>query len=111
MKLKKINEVKKDLGNITSKKITFAPEKDNQLLTYNQIKNYTESIKKKLPVGTKIIVRGMNMMRSTTLYSSYSKEWPTDEQHDDYLEGKAQDVDDIDKFNLFYNFTIDLKFS
>ena len=108
MKLKIIKEEKKNLGNIKTKKITFAPEKNNQLLTYQQIRDFVDDQKKKLPFGSKMVVRALNMQRDTNLYSSYSNGWKTDKQWDDYLSGKAEDVD---KFKHFYNFTIDIQFA
>ena len=106
MKLKKIKETKNDLGNgILSKTITFAPENNNQLLTYKQIRDFVENQKKKLPFGSKILVRALNIEKNSTLYSSYVDHWKTNEEWDDYLQGKAKEAD---KYKYFYNFTIDI---
>ena len=107
MKLKKIAEKKINLGNgIISKSITLAPEKDNQLLTYQQIRDFVDNQKKKLPFGDKILVRALNIEKSSTLYSSYDPHgWKTNEEWDNYLQGKAKESD---KYKYFYNFTIDI---
>lgn len=105
MKLKKINEVTKKLGNVKSKKITLAPEKENQLLTYQQIRDFVEKQKKNIPKGSTLVVRALNIERSTTLYSSFTDQWKTNDEWDDYLQGKAKESD---KYKYFYNFTIDI---
>lgn len=106
MKLKKIEEINHNLGNgIKSKSITLAPEKANQLLTYQQIRDFVEKQKEKLPFGTKIFVRALNIQRDSSLYSSYKDKWKTNEEWDDYLQGKAKESD---KYKYFYNFTIDI---
>ena len=105
MKLKKIKDVTKDLGNIKNRKITLAPEKENQLLTYQQIRDYVEKLN--VPFGSKIVVRALNIIKDSTLYSSYKGEWKTNTEWDNYLSGKAEDVD---KYKYFYNFTIDIDY-
>ncbi len=95
----------KDLGNVTTKQITLAPPQGT-LLTYSQIRDFCKETEKKLPKGSKIVVRGENIMRFTTLYSTFGKKWDTDEGYDEYLNGA---VEDSDKYKVFYNFTISIK--
>ena len=46
MKLKLINEKTEISKGLKNKKITLAPEKEGQVLTYQQIKNFVEAKKK-----------------------------------------------------------------
>ena len=95
----------KDIGNVQSKQITLAPPQGH-LLTYAQIREFCKDAEKNLPKGSKLVVRGQNILRFTTLYSSYGKKWDTDEQYENYLNGA---VEESDKFKKFYNFTISVK--
>jgi hypothetical protein len=95
----------KDLGNVKSTQITLAPP-EGKLLTYSQIRDYCKQVEKDLPKGSKMVVRGENIMRFTTLYSTYGKKWDTDEAYDEYLNAAVQESD---KFKVFYNFTISIK--
>ena len=107
MKLKKINEKTEISKGLKNKKITLAPEKEGQVLTCKQIKNFVEAKKKDLPFGSRIVVRGLNILKDTTLYSSYKNKWKSEQEWDDYLQGKAEEAD---KFKFFHNFTIDVQF-
>lgn len=91
MKLKKINEKTEISKGLKNKKITLAPEKEGQVLTY----------------GSRIVVRGLSILKDTTLYSSYKNKWKSEQEWDDYLQGKAEEAD---KFKFFHNFTIDVQF-
>ncbi len=94
----------KDLRNTITKQITLAPQK-GKLLTYGQVRDFCKETEKKLPKGSKMVVRAENIMRFTTLYSSYGKKWDTDEEYDEYLNGAVQESD---KYKVFYNFTISI---
>ncbi len=54
-------------------------------------------------------VTGLNLLRNTTLYSTYrtNKQFKTDAEYDEYL-GELN-VEDPDKFNSFFNFTITVR--
>jgi S-adenosylmethionine:diacylglycerol 3-amino-3-carboxypropyl transferase len=106
VELEKVKEESKDLGNVKHKSVTLR-SKNKKLLTYKQIRNFTEKIKKTLPPNAKVVVRALNMERFTTLHSSYGIRWRTDEEEDDYLEDEAKEVDG---FKHFYNFTIDVDY-
>lgn len=93
------------VGAFTSKQITLAPPQ-GKLLTYKHIRDFCKEQQKKLPKGAIMIVRGENILRTTTLYSTYGKQWDTNEEWDEYLNGT---VEETDKFKAFYNFTISVK--
>lgn len=95
----------KNLNNFVSKQITLAPP-EGKLLTYKHIREFCKAQEKKLPKGSKMVVRAENILRGTTLYSTYGKKWDTDEEWNTYLNGA---VEESDKFKLFYNFTITVK--
>lgn len=95
----------KDLGNIISKQVTLAPPK-GKLLTHAQIRNFCKEYQKLLPEGSTMFVRAKNIVRDTTLYSTYGEGWATDEQYENYLNGYAKESY---KFKAFYNFTINIK--
>lgn len=95
----------KDLGNIESKQMTLAPPA-GYLLTYTQIREFCKEIEEDLPIGSKMVIRAENILRFTTLYSTYGKKWDTDAQYDEYLNGA---VHEPDKYKKFYNFTISIK--
>ena len=60
-----------------------------------------------MPFGSSIVVRGLNILKDTTLYSSYKNEWKSEQEWDYYLQGKAEEAD---KFKFFHNFTIDVQY-
>lgn len=103
MELTKIGETKiTQQQNFTSKQMTLAPPK-GRTMSRNQIKKFCEDLEKKLPKGSTMLVRAVNILNDTTLYSTYGKPWDTDEQWADYLAGMAEESD---KFKEFYNFTV-----
>ena len=91
--------------NFIKKQVTLAPP-EGKLLTYKQIREFCKEQEKKLPKGSKIVIRGENILRTTTLYSTYNKKWDTDEEWDEYLNGA---VEEPNKFKAFFNFTVTLK--
>ncbi len=103
MELTKIGQTKiTQQQNFTSKQMTLAPPK-GRTMSRNQIKKFCEDLEKKLPKGSTMLVRAVNILKDTTLYSTYGKPWDTDEQWADYLAGMAEESD---KFKEFYNFTV-----
>lgn len=96
----------RNLGTITSRQITLAPPK-GKLLTYKHIREYCKKLEKDhLPKGSTLVVRAKNIIRDTTLYSSYTTPWKTDDQYDKYLNGE---VEESEKYKVFYNFTVSIK--
>lgn len=91
--------------NFTSKQMTLAPPK-GKTLTRNQIKKFCQDLENKLPKGSSMVVRSVNIVRDTTLYSTYGKPWDTNEQWNEYLNGMAEESD---KFKEFYNFTVSVQ--
>jgi hypothetical protein len=53
--------------NYTKKTITIRPNKDNQLFTRNQIKEYCEKQMLKLGINDRMVVTAMNILRNSTL--------------------------------------------
>lgn len=90
--------------NFINKEITLAPPK-GKLLTYQQIRNFCKEKEKTFKKGTKMVVRAENILKTTTLYSTYSKKWDTDQEWDEYLNGAAEETD---KYKAFFNFTVTL---
>lgn len=91
--------------NFTSKQITLGPP-SKHLLTYGQIREFCKNIEKNAPKGSKMVVRALNILKNTTLYSTYGKKWDTDEEHIDYWQTMAEESG---KFQEYFNFTITLK--
>lgn len=96
----------KDLPHAKWKQISFVPEK-GKLIKYSQIKSFSEDFIKRLPKNAKVTITGLNILRNTTLYSGYSGKFKTNTEYDEYL-GKLN-IDDPDKFNAFFNFTITVR--
>jgi hypothetical protein len=88
--------------NFIKKTITIRPDKENQLFTYKQIKKYGEQVLKTLHKDSKMIVKGENILRDTTL-KGYNDDFLSQEEYDEYAQGH---VKDSTKFDKFYNFTI-----
>jgi hypothetical protein len=88
--------------NFIKRTITVRPDKENQLFTFKQVKEYCEKKQKQLPENAKMIIRGLNILRDTTL-KSYDDNFMTEDEYDNYSKGK---VKDSSKFDKFYNFTI-----
>lgn len=107
MQVNAINVKERNFDNYKWKEITFAPQR-GRLMTHSQIRRFCEEFKSKLPKGTSMVVRGENILRYTQLYSTYkSNKWKTDAEYDEYLE--TLNVEDPDKFNAFFNFTITIR--
>lgn len=106
MELSKIGEIKiTQQQNFTSKQMTLAPPK-GRTMSRNQIKKFCQDLEKKLPKDSIMLVRAVNIIRDTTLYSTYGKPWDTDEQWADYLAGMAEESD---KYKEFFNFTVSVQ--
>jgi hypothetical protein len=88
--------------NFIKKTVTIRPDKENQLFTYKQVKSYGEQVLKTLPKDSKMIVKGENILRDTTL-KGYNDDFLSQEEYDEYAQGY---VKDSTKFDKFYNFTI-----
>jgi len=91
--------------NYMKKTITIRPDKDNQLFTFKQIKDYVTNKMKDLPKGTNYTVSGLNILRNATL-KSYNENFMTEEDYDEYTQGK---VTDATKFDKFYEFTVTIR--
>ena len=87
----------------TKKTITIRPNKDNQLFTKTQIKEYCQRQMQKLKFGDKMLVTGLNILRNSTL-KEYQDDFMDDEAWENYLSAKA--VKDRTKYDKFYEFTI-----
>jgi hypothetical protein len=88
--------------NYIKRTITVRPDKDNQLFTFKQVKEFCEKKEKQLPANAKMVVRGLNILRDTTL-KSYDDDFMNEDEYDEYSIGKNKDSS---KFNKFFNFTI-----
>ena len=93
--------------NYTKKTVTIRPDKDNELFTFSQIKKYCEDVSKTLSIDDKMVVKGLNILKDSTL-KGYDDNFISDEDWNDYSQGK---VKDSEKFNNFYNFTITIRSS
>ncbi len=92
--------------NYTKKTITIRPNKDNQLFTRNQIKEYCQKQMLKLGINDRMVVTAMNILRNTNL-KEYEDDFMDDESWRNYLFAKA--VKDRGKFDKFYEFTITIR--
>jgi hypothetical protein len=86
-------------GGLTKRVINIAPDKANQLMSYKAVRTYVTKKQAELGSDAKILVRGMNILRSTTL-KGMDDDLMTEEQYDEYTQGK---VEDNDKFKYFTN--------
>jgi hypothetical protein len=102
--MKKDKVVIKETNGFVQKSVTARPDKKDQLFTFKQIKDYTNVQLKKLPKGSKVIVRATNILRDTTL-KGYDNDFMDENEYDEYSKGK---VADTDKFKHFFNFTVTL---
>jgi hypothetical protein len=100
--VKKSAVTEKQFLNFKSKEITYYPDASNGYFKQNKIREFYNKVKSTLPEGSKVIVRGMNIVRGTTL-KGYNDDFMTDEQFEEYARGKVKNVA---KFNVFKNFTI-----
>ena len=64
MKLEQVGNARiKNLGNVKVKEVTLSGPK-GKLLTFNQIKEYCQELEKKAPKGSKMVVRGSNILKT-----------------------------------------------
>ena len=91
--------------NYIKKTITVRPDKENQLFTHKQIRDYVTNKIKDLPKGAEYTVTGLNILRNSTL-KMYAEAFMTDEEYEKYTKGK---VDDDTKFDKFYEFTVTIR--
>ena len=91
--------------NYTKKTITIRPNKDNQLFTRKQIKDYCEKQMLKLGINDRMVVTAMNILRNSTL-KEYEDDFMDDEAWENFLFAKARDSTKYDKF---YEFTITIR--
>ena len=91
--------------NYTKKTITIRPNKQNQLFTRSQIKEYCEKQIAKLGKDVKVVVTGLNILRNSSL-KGYDDDFMDDDSWDDYCKSKVRDGT---KFNLFHEFTITIR--
>jgi hypothetical protein len=102
VKISPIKETK--TKNYIIKEITITPDKENQVFTFKQVKDYYEKRKDSFLSKGKVIVRGENILRSTSL-KGWDQEFKTQEQYDVYAKSK---VADEGKFDKLYSFTISI---
>ena len=72
----------------TKTTITIRPNKDNQLFTRTQIKEYCQKQMLKLGINDKMLVTGLNILRNSTL-KEYEDDFMNDESWENYLFAKA----------------------
>ena len=85
--------------NYKKKTITIRPDKDNQLFTRSQIKNYCEKQIAKLGKDVKVVVTGLNILRNSTLKEYADDDFMDDEAWDRYCQSRARDCTKFDKFH------------
>ncbi len=103
MSLKVINTEESIKNNVKRKAITFKAPK-GRVMTQNQIKDFCQDFERKLPKGTTMVVKGLNILKDTCLYTSFKDKWLNEDEYDEYL--KRFNVEDVDKFDTFFTFTI-----
>ena len=91
--------------NYTKKTITIRPDKDNQIFTRKQIKEYCNKQMQKLGIDDRMTVTGLNILRNSSL-KGYEDDFMDDDAWDDYCKSKVRDGT---KFNLFHEFTITIR--
>jgi len=91
--------------NYTKKTITIRPDKNNQLFTRKQIKDYCQKQMLKLGNDDRMVVTGLNILRNSNL-KEYEDDFMDDEAWDRYCKSKARDSTKYDKF---YEFTITIR--
>ena len=82
--------------------ITIRPDKDNQLFSRKQIKEYCQKQISKLGKDVKVVVTGLNILRNEYADDDFID----DEAWDRYCQSKARDSQ---KFNKFHEFTITIR--
>ena len=85
--------------------ITIRPDKDNQLFTRKQIKEYCIKQMQKLGIDDRMVVTGLNILRNSNL-KEYEDDFMDDEAWDRYCKSKVRDGEKYDKF---YEFTITIR--
>ncbi len=91
--------------NYTKKTITIRPNKQNQLFSRKQIKEYCEKQMQKLGIDDKMTVTGLNILRNSSL-KGYEDDFMDDDAWDEYCNSKVRDSSKYDKF---YSFTITIR--
>ena len=91
--------------NYTKKTITIRPNKQNQLFSRKQIKEYCQKQMLKLGIDDRMTVTGLNILRNSSL-KGYEDDFMDDDAWDDYCNSKVRDSSKYDKF---YSFTITIR--
>ena len=91
--------------NYTKKTITIRPNKQNQLFSRKQIKEYCQKQMQKLGINDRMVVTGLNILRNSSL-KGYEDDFMDDDAWDDYCKSKVRDGTKYDKF---YEFTITIR--
>ena len=91
--------------NYTKKTITIRPNKQNQLFSRKQIKEYCQKQMLKLGIDDRMTVTGLNILRNSSL-KGYEDDFD-DQAWENYLSAKA--VNDRSKYDKFYEFTITIR--
>ena len=86
----------------TKKTYVFRPEKENQVFDFKSAQKVYNKFLESVPENSKVVVRGLNILRDTTL-KGFDDEFIDEDTYDDYTKGK---VANVDKFKYFYNLTI-----
>ena len=86
----------------TKKTYVFRPEKENQVFDFKSAQKVYNKFLESVPDNSKVVVRGLNILRDTTL-KGFDDEFIDEDAYDDYTKGK---VANVDKFKYFYNLTI-----
>jgi len=86
----------------TKKTYIFRPEKENQVFDFKSAQKVYNKFIETVPDNSKVVVRGLNILRDTTL-KGFDDEFIDEDIYDDYTKGK---VANADKFKYFYNLTI-----
>ena len=86
----------------TKKTYVFRPEKENQVFDFKSAQKVYNKFLESVPDNSKVVVRGLNILRDTTL-KGFDDEFIDEDTYDDYTKGK---VANVDKFKYFYNLTI-----
>ena len=92
-------------SNYTKKTWTIRPDKDNQLFTRKQIKEYCQKQMLKLGIDDRMTVTGLNILRNSSL-KGYEDDFMDDDAWDEYCNSKVRDSSKYDKF---YSFTITIR--
>lgn len=91
--------------NYIKKTITIRPDKDNQIFTFKQVKDYVSKKMQDLPDGSAYTVTALNILRNSTL-KMYAEDFMSEDKYEEYAKGK---VEDSEKFDKFYEFTVTIR--